>query len=429
MNQADDTAAPATSGSLWKHPDFLKLWFGQTVSDIGSHISRDGLPLLAVLTLGASSTQMGVISALGSLPVLIMSLPAGVWVDRLRRRPLLIAADLARALLLLTIPLAGFAGMLRIEHLYAVVLLVGALTVMFNIAYVAHLPTLIPRRQLMEGNSKLAFTNSLSEILGSGLAGVLVQIFTAPIAILIDSASFVISAFALGSLRKPEPPPASGDERQAAVTEIGEGIRAVIRHPLLFSLASAEGVLSLFGNLIGPLYALYAIRELGLNPAALGLTIATGGVGSVLGSLFAGPAVRRFGLGRTMVGSIWLGAFFTLLIPLARGGALTAMLILLVAQLFGDCLRTIYFINSVSLRQSVTPDHLLGRVNASIELLVEGIGPLSALAGGLLGDLIGLRTTLAIAAAGGFIAGAILFASRVRGLKQHPAQIEEELSS
>ena len=414
-NQSTGGDPPRFAG-LWRNVDFLRLWIGQTISELGSHITRDGLPLLAVLTLGATPAQMGLLSAVSGAPVLLFGLVAGVWVDRLRRRPILIAADVGRALLLASIPAAAFLGVLGIGQIYVVAALVGALAVFFGVAYRSYLPSLVEREHIVEGNSKLALSESVSEIAGSGLAGVLVQILTAPVAILLDALSFVASVLSIALIRKPEPPPAPPETRRPIMRELTEGLRTVGRNPVLRALAGGAATLSFFGNFFAALYGLYAIRTLGMGPAMLGVTIAVGGVGSLLGALLAEPAVRRLGLGRTMIGALFLGSCASMLVPLARGSLPVAVAMMMAAQLFGDCLRTIYFVNETSLRQTITPDRLLGRMNATVDFLAEGAGPLGALAGGFLGGIIGLRPTLALAALNGAFAALWLLGSPIRRL-------------
>ena len=404
---------------LWRQPDFLKLWVGQTVSELCSRITRDGLPLVAVLVLGASPGQMGALAASAALPVLTIGLFAGAWVDRLRRRPLMIVTDLVRALILLSVPLAAAFGFLDMSLLYAVVLFSSICTVLFDSAYHAYLPTLVTREHLIEGNSRLALSSSLAEVLGPGLAGVLVQALTAPVAILVDSLSFVVSAFSLAAIRQPETMPAAPAERQPIGHEIIEGLAAVWHEPALRALALSSGTRSFFGNFIGVLYALYAIRELGFGAAALGLTIAMGGVGDLLGALLAQPAVQRFGLRRTLIGATLLGGLISLLVPLARGPLGLAIAMLMTSQLLGDGLRSIFSIHEISLRQAITPDRLLGRVSASMNLTAGGIGPLGALVGGFLGGALGIRPTLALAALGGGVLAAFW-------LLRLPATVDDE---
>lgn len=417
---------PPRFSGLWRHPDFMKLWLGQTVSELGSRITRDGLPLAAVLVLGATPFQMGVLTAIGSAIVLVTSLPAGVWVDRLRRKPIMIAADLGRAALLATIPIAALSGQLRIELLYLVIALTGALTVLFTAAYEAYLPSLVERQNLMEGNSKLALGESLAEVLGPGLAGFLIQALTAPIALLFDALSFLVSVVSLIFIRKPEPGPVAHNQPRHFWRELADGLRLVWNEPHLRALALAGSMRSFFGSFFGVLYGLYAIRVLNLNAAALGLTIAMGGVGSLIGAVLAERTVRRMGIGTTLIGTAFLGGSLNFLIPLAGGSLWTAMAVLMIAQLAGDAFSTIYFVIALSLRQSVTPTGLLGRMSSSMQLMMAGVAPIGALAGGLLAEALGARATLFIASAGILLSSGWLLASPIRGLRNRPEIIEIE---
>lgn len=429
MSAPDDSLEPRQKTTLLNDREFLKLWAGQAVSELGSTVTRDALPLLALLVLGATPFEMGVLAALGGLPVLLFGVAAGVWVDRLRRRPLMIAADLGRAVLLALIPLAALLGLLRIELLYGIVILAGLLGVFFSTAYRAYLPVLVQRAHLVEGNSKLSMSDSVAEIGGSGLAGVLVQTIGAPFAMLLDALTFLVSAVSLALIRRPEPPPIPPAVGTSFGSEALEGLRATAGQPALRALAGAAAIQSFLGNFFAPLYGLYAIRELGLGPAALGLTIALGGVSSLAGALLAERALRRFGLGSTLIGTLGLSTLTALLIPLAgfftphpaESGFFSVGLIFLgTAQLLGDALRTIYSIHAISLRQSITPDRLLGRVNASLQLMEEGIAPLGALVGGILGGVLGVQNALFIASLGGILSCLWIAASPIRAMRNLP---------
>lgn len=414
---------PAKAGrapGLWRNQDFLKLWAGQTVSELGSRVTRDGLPLAAVLTLGATPFQMGLLAAAGAAPVLLSGLIAGVWVDRLRRRPILIAADIGRAVLLGSIPFAVVLGVFTIWQLYVVLALTGILTVLFDSAYVAYLPSLVERENVLEGNSKLALSGAAAEIAGPGAAGALIQALTAPVAILLDAISFLFSVLTLAIIQKPEPSPVAHLDRRSVWREAAEGLRATWDNGLLRAFMLTGGTRGFFGSFWAALYALFAIRELGMGPAALGLTIAMGGVGDLLGAVVAGRLVKRYGVGPTLVTSFALSGAVGFLIPLAGGTVLLAVVMLMAAQLVGDMLRTVYEINETTIRQAVTPDRLLGRTNASLQLLAAGVGPLGALAAGGLGQWVGLRATLGIAAMGGLLAVGWLVRSPVRNLRVRP---------
>ncbi|MGZ3666611.1 MAG: MFS transporter, partial [Ktedonobacterales bacterium] len=409
------TQAAAT---LWRHPDFVKLWTGQTVSKFGSHVTGIALPLTAVLTLAATPAQMGVLAALGSLPVLLIGLLAGAWVDRLRRRPLLIAADVGRALLLLSIPTAVLLHALYIEHLYLVAVLAGTLTVFFDVADPAFLPTIVPPERLVEGNSKLGASGSLAEIAGPSFAGVLVQWLSAPIAIAIDAATFIFSALCLGAIRTPEPRPARQAERQSIGSEIVEGLRVVLRQPVLRALAGTMTTFTFFGNFIGTLYMIYIVRVLHVSSAGVGVLIGLGGVGALMGSLVAEPVVRRFGVGKTLIAAMIFYGCTGLLIPLAGGPTFVAVGMLAIGQLIGDVAIAVYLINDISLRQSVIPSSMLGRANASMQVLERGIGPFGALLAGFLGGslLLGLRGTILIGVLGVIVSSLWLVFSPVRTL-------------
>jgi MFS family permease len=389
--------------SLWHHRDFVGLWAGETVSQFGSTVSREALPLTALLVLGATPLQMGVLAAGAGLPVLAVGLLAGVWVDRSRRRPIMLWADLGRAALLACIPALAALGMLRFEHLLIVALLVGGLTVFFDAAYQAFVPVLVSRSRLVEANSQLETGGALSEITAPGVAGVLVQTISGPMAVLLDALTFVWSAVMLVLIRTPEPPPPAVEQRQHLLTEVVEGIRLVGRHPVLRALGGAAATGAFFGNFFAALYSLYAVRELGLGPALLGITVACGGAGSLVGAVLAGRIVSTWGVGPTIVGSALVGSGAALLIPLAGGPVLQAALVLMVAQFVGDAAATVGQIAATSVRQAAVSDRLLGRANACMYLLRVGVAPFGALVGGLLAELIGVRPTVAIAVAGGLL--------------------------
>ncbi len=384
--------------TLWGHRDFRKLWAGQTISELGSRITREGLPYTALLVLHADPAQMGVLAALSGISVLIFGLAAGVWVERLRRRPILIGADVGRALILSTIPLAASWHWLSMAQLYAVAALAGVLTVFFDVANQTYLPSLVQPEQLLEGNTRLTFSSTAAEIVGPGMTGVLVQLITAPIAILLDAASFLFSALMVLLIRKPEPEPLH-HQHQDLWTETLGGMQFIWAHPLLRPLAARSVTFFFFVGPMASLYILYAVDVLHLQPAALGIAIAMGGVGGTLGTVLSGYLVRRFGLGRALIGSAVMIAIGTSLLPLAHGRSASVMTFLLAQQLIGDFGYAIYFLNEMTLRQIAAPGHVLGRVNAAMQLLARGMMPLGALAGGLLASWIGVRQTIAVSVA------------------------------
>lgn len=390
---------------LWHNPDFVKLWTGQTISNFGSGITGVALPLTAVLVLSASAAQMGILGALDGLAVVIFGLLAGVWVDRVRRRPLLIASDLGRAFLLGSIPLAALFGVLSMPQLYVVAALAGILTVFFNVADESYLPSLIPQEQLVEANSKLGMSDSLAEMSGPALAGPLVQLLSAPLAIAFDALSFLASALGVGLIRTPEAQPKPSIEQQSAWRESIEGLRTLWQDSRLRALAISGGIFNFFGNFIGTLYILYIVRELHITALMVGFLVAAGGVSALAGTFIARRVIRRIGLGYSIGGMLTFYGLTGSLTVLASGPLWLAAAFLFAAQLIGDASVSIYFIAEVSLRQAIIPNELLGRINASMQLVTRGALPISAILAGVLGGIIGLRPTIAIGVLGVIAAG------------------------
>jgi MFS family permease len=411
---------PSRFTGLWRHPDFLKLWTAMTISDFGSMVSGTALSFTAILWLKATPIQLGLLSVANLLPKFMAGLAAGVWVDRVRRRPMMIAADLGRALLLGTIPAAALLHMLRIEQLYVVIFLTGLLTLFFDVADRSYLPSLISREALVEGNSKLTATSSAAEFGAFSIAGWLVQWLTGPIAVLIDSLSFLVSALFLGMIAAPELAPTAHAARQGMKRELLEGLSLVRGNRLLRALAASTLLLGLSGGAIGAVIVAFMVRDLGFKPGVLGMIFAVGGVTSLGGALAAEPTARRLGTGRTLVLGLLFSGLGVLLVPLAHGATLLAGVLLVAQQMITDPAHTLYDINQVSLRQSITPDRFLGRVNASLEFAGIGATLLGALAGGLLGEKIGLRSTLFAGTAGTFLAALCLRFSPVWRVKASP---------
>jgi MFS family permease len=392
--------------SLWRHPDFVRLWAGQTVSVFGSMLTRIALPLTALLSLGSGPIQLGLLRAAEAGPMLVAGLFAGVLVDRLRRRRIMMAADLARAAILASIPLAAAAGRLTMAHLYLVAASAAFCTTFFDAAYPAYLPTLAGRDRLVEGNATLTGSAAVAEMGGFASAGVLVQAVGGPMTVLVDAWTFVVSALSLAWIRTPEPRAPDAQARRHAVAEAVDGLRVLWETPGLRALVACSTTMSLAGGVFGALYMLFAVRDLGLSPSAAGIIAGCGGVGSLAGAALAGPTLRRVGPKATLVLGFGLGGACQLLVPLAHGAAWSAGLYLVTAQVLGDGLMTIALVNDVSLRQSLVDDRLLGRVSATANLLGVAAMPLGALAGGVVGQVAGPRVALAGAALG-FAAAAL----------------------
>jgi MFS family permease len=401
-------SAAVTAPSLWRHTDFLKLWAGQTVSELGSVVTRTAVPLVALLVLGAGPLEMALIVVAGSLAVLLVGFFAGAWVDRVRRRPLLIGSDAARALLLFSIPIAYAAGALRMEQLYLVVFLEGCLGALFSAAYPAYVPSLIGVDRVVEGNSKLATSSSIAEIGGPGIAGGLVQLVSAPFAILVDAVSFVVSAISLLLIRAPEPARPLRTTATPIRQEIAEGLQLVRRHRVLFPIVLRSVVAHVAGSFYGVLYTIYLIDDLHLTPLLLGIVVSAGGVGSLIGSLFASRVIRRIGLGPALIWTATGASILGVLTPLAQGPLLVATAMVFLPQLVGDGLQTIEGVAELSLIQGLSPDRILGRVNATLEVFSHGIAyPIGALTAAGVAELIGVRGGIALGWAG--MAVSILF--------------------
>jgi MFS family permease len=412
---------PAFTG-LWRHPDFLKLWSAETISQFGTQVSFIAIPLVALLVLQASAFEVALLSTIEFLPFILFTLPAGVWIDRMRRRPVLIAGDIGRAASLLSIPLAHQLGVLSIYQLYVVAFINGVLTVFFDVAWQSYLPSLVERDQIVEGNAKLEISRSAAQIGGPGIGGVLVDIVTAPIAILADAVSFIGSALFVLGIRKPEELPQRGagptETAQGMRAELVEGLRYVLGHRLIRPIAAATGTFNLFGNMLFAVYIVYMVRELGLDATAIGLVFGIGNVGAIVAAFVASRVPRSIGVGRTIVGSTIVAGVTGLLIPLAPRESPVPFL--LAAGLVGSFCTVLYNVNQVSLRQAITPDRLQGRLNATMRFIGWGTIPIGTLAGGTLASTIGLHATIWVATLGLLLAGLPVLFSPVPRLRVIP---------
>jgi MFS family permease len=404
------------SGALWHNADFRRLWAAQTVSQFGSEITGLALPLLAILVLDASTFAVAALTIVDWLPFFLFSLPAGVWIDRLPRRPILIAADVGRALALGSIPLAYLLDVLTLGQLYLVGLVAGTFTVFFDLSYQSYLPSVVERDELGEGNAKLEVSRSSAQVGGPGLAGVLVSAVTAPYAILVDAVSFLASALFLTRIRRREQrPEQSRDTRAGFRAEIREGLRFVWRHPIQRPIVLFVGVSNVCVTMLFAIYLVYAVRTLGLDPTTIGVIFSLGSIGSLIGAVTANRVARVLGIGPALIAVATTGGVGLLLIPLASGDL--AIPFLVVANLLWGFFVLNYFVTAISLIQAITPDHLLGRTNASRRFLVQGVIPVGALLGGTLGTVLGLRATIAIGAVGAAVAVLPLVLSPLRAVR------------
>jgi len=406
-------------GRLWRHADFVKLWAGQTISVVGSQVTVLALPTIAILTLHATAAQVGLLASLQRLAFPVLALFAGVWIDRVRRRPLMIAADALRAAALLSIPLVAAIGALTLLQLYAVAAIVGVGTVVFDIAYLAYVPSLTGRADLLEANTKLEVSHSGSYLTGPALAGGLIQLVGAAQAILADALSFLVSVATIVWIRQTEPSPRlEGQPGLGVLAEIRDGLRLVFGNRILRSMALLLTAGAVGFHLAEPAFFLFAYRNLGLSPGALGLVFAAGGVGALIGAFMVGTVTRFFGLGVTLaITTAGVGAGF-LIWPLAL---LVFPLATLVGAEFlvGVC-DSIYNVSQVSLRQSVTPDRLQGRMTATLRTMFWGAWPLANLAGGILAGAVGAPLTIVIGGLIGMASALIVVFGPLGQLREQP---------
>jgi MFS family permease len=383
--------------------EFQKLWLGQAVSAVGSSVTILALPLTAALTLAATPEQMGMLVAAGWLPYLLFALFAGAWSDRLPRKPILIATDLARAAVLATIPLAAFAGTLRIEHVLAAAFIAGSMTVLFRSAYGPFLPVLVGREALVEANAKLALTDSVARVAGPSLGGLLVQLITAPLAILVDALSFVVSAIAVASIRVREAPPPRA-ARRSIWSEIAEGIRVLLANSFTRSVTVIGLLFNATITIGDAVFILYLTRGLGLDGFLIGIVYMVGGIASVAGATLVHRTTNRFGIGPSMVGSILFLTLAGALVLAASGPPLVAAAYLSVRGAIVSFSAAVFNVTSNSVWQAAIPDRLLGRVGGASQVIGLGSIAVFALAGGWLGEHVGLWNTLAISLGGQFLA-------------------------
>jgi MFS family permease len=419
--------AEAQPEGLWRHRDFLNLWSAETISRFGSEVSNLALPFVAIVVLKASPFEVAALGAVLFLPFLLFALPAGVWVDRLARRPILVASDLVRAITLASVPLAYALDALTMWQLYAVAFIHGIGTVFFDVSYQSYLPSLVRKEQLVDGNSKLELSRAASQIGGPGLGGALVGLLTAPVAVLLDAISFVVSALFLTRIRAHEAPPPR-EERRAMRVELMEGLRYLWADTRIRAIAASTILFNFFGQICFSIVLVYAVRVLDLGAATIGIVFALGNLGGLAGALMARRISRRIGIGPALA----LGAASStmlILVPLAPvSNPIPFLLVALLVMAFGVVL---YNVNSISFQQEITPERMLGRLNASRRFLVWGVIPLGALVGGALASVIGLRATLFVGAIGIAFAAVPILLSPLRSLGpgQSPSPVSASASS
>jgi MFS family permease len=422
---------PTTRPSLFHHPNFRKLWVGDTISQFGTQVSQLAIPLVAITFLRASAFEVALLGAIEMLPFLLFTLPAGAWIDRMQRRPILITGDLGRAIALASIPIAYALGVLTIAQLYVVGFAMGVLTVFFDVSYQSYLPSLVDRDQLVEGNAKLETSQSAAQILGPGLGGFLIGLLTAPLAVIVDAVSYLASALFVFAIRGSEPPiPPSEGLRGSRVerlrgfgTEIREGVAYVLGHPYLRNIAASTSTSNLFGNIAFGIYLVYVVRVLGLDPLRIGLIFSLGSFGSLAGALLANRIAARIGVGLATVGAMALIGPSVLLVAVAPHAAPEPFLV--AAAALGGFGSLVYNINQVSFRQAIAPERIQGRMNATMRFLVWGTMPIGSLLSGILATIFGLSTTIWIGAILSCLPFLFILFSPMRSLRTMPTSPED----
>jgi MFS family permease len=415
---------PRPSGALWQHADFLKLWSAQTISSFGARIAREGLPYAAVLSVHASASQVGLLAALATGPSIVVGLFGGGLVDRAARRPIMIGSDLFRAAVLFAVPLAAWFHVLAMPALYAAAALVGAASVLFDIADHAYLPALITREHLLEGNTKLGITESIAEIGGPAFAGVLVQLLTAPLALAVNAVTYLASAMFLTGIAAHEETRDRGKGARWWRDPVA-GYQTVRGNSFVWPLFVVGTGSALFGGIFSALYMIFALRTLALSPWLIGSIVAMGGIGALAGASLAGWLTRRIGIGPAILISGLISALSSVCVPMAGGPLAAKVGFMVAAQLLGDSFGVAAIIPASTLRQSVLPQNLLGRTAALFQF-GSGTGRvLGALLGGTLGDSLGPRVGLWVGALGTVVMAASIFLTPLKNLRTLPDYPDE----
>lgn len=420
---ADPAAKPP---SLWRNTDFTKFWFGETVSLVGAQITTLALPLTAVLVLEAGPEQLGLLRFVQFVPFLFLALLLGVWVDRRRRRPIMIATNLIRAGLILLIPAFAATDLLSMPVLFVVALLIGVCTVLFDVSWMSYVPSLVKKEHLVEANGRVGASYSAAELGGPGLAGVLIQILTAPVVLIIDAVTYLVSAVSLMTIKSVEPEPAKPTTKRHLGEEVLEGLKFVVGNPYLRVIATIGSAYNFCYMFIEAVFLIYAVRTLNFSAGMIGVVLSLSAIGGLIGSVIAGPLTRRLPIGRVYLVSVAVGYCGPLLIPAASGPDLVEALMICGAFFFMRLGIGVANVVAISLRQTVTPNRLLGRMTAAMRTLMYGLGTLGALVGGFLAGAIGLRGALWVAAVGAVLAVLPLLLSNIPALREVPPSPDDD---
>lgn len=416
---SDGAQRARASRSLWRDGNFLTMWSGQALAQLGSQVTELAIPVLAVLLLQASELELGLLNAAGVAAFLVVGLPAGAWIDRMRKRHVMIWADAVRALALAALPLLWWLGALEMWHLYAVALVVGVATVFFDVSYQSIIPSLVRSEQIAEANGKLEATRELANIAGPAAGGWLVAALSAPFAILATVGTYVASFVAL-LLTRDDEEPRTADDRGPILREIGEGLRWVFGNALLLRIVGTTASSNLFATVSFTLLPLFLLRELGLSPEAMGIIFSLGAIGGLAGAIATPHVVRRIGEARAIPASAIAFSAIACLLPLAATVPSIAFGLLVVQGFVSSFTVLVYNITQVTFRQRITPRRLLGRMNASVRFCVWGVMPIGALLAGALGTWLGVVPTMWIGAAGQLLAAAFVVIGPFWRMRQLP---------
>jgi MFS family permease len=402
-------------GPAWQSRDFVRLWSSSTISTLGTQVSLLALPFVAILTLHASTFEVAALGAAESGALLLFALPAGAWIDRVRKRPVMLAADLGSAVALASIPIARAAGVLTIWQLFAVGFVSGTLSIFFDVSSQANLPAVLPRDALADGNTALQVSEQTAQVAGPGLAGLLISVVGAPYAVVVDAVSYLASAAFVSRVQLVEP----AHERVAGRrlrTEIRNGLRYVVRHPIMRPGMFFTATANVFNSIFFSVFLLFAVRTLGLSAKQVGLVFVCSNIGSLATTAFIPRLHRAFGLGRVMLVTSCSG-WALLLVPFARGTGEWRIPMLAAGIFVWSSAAVIYNTTSTTLAQATTPTAMLARAASSRRLVAWSAILPATLLGGLLGTYLGLQTTAFIGAAGRGIAGLIILRSPVRRIR------------
>jgi MFS family permease len=414
-------------GSLWRNRDFLNLWSAETIAQLGHQFGVVAIPLIAALTLGSSPMEMGILAAAGQVPRLAVGFFAGAWVDRLRRKPIMIGMNLGRALTYAAIPIGAMLDILSFPLLLAVALVAGVQAVFFDAAWSAFIPNLVGRKDLPDANGKLMTSMSLAQVAGPAMAGTLIALLTGPITMGITAVTFAGAGWILTRIRKEEPrPEPNGHHAPDILKEVREGFHELWRSRVVRPLTTSSTVINLGGFMFMSVYVLYMTDDLGLSEQGVGLVFAAGGIGALAASVAAAPLARRFGIGRTILWSAVIFGTANFLVPVAILVPEYALALVAASETVAWFGLQVYNVNRFSLRQALTPNHLMGRVASSSITIFGGAQLVGSLLGGVIGQVLSVHAALFVSVAVMLLSAWLIQDSPIPGIVRMPEGPEEE---